>query len=151
VTQRGRKSYVSTLLQPLAPVAYEGERPKPPKTLDKSERGIWKYIVGCMQPDYFPPETLPLLADLCRHISTSEWLAGELTVLKQSSLADAANLKKVAKVLSLQATESQLIQRAMTRLRLTTQSRYDPDKANRKSQREPGPTGVPKPWERDAA
>ena len=92
--QRGRKSLVSSLIQPLAAVAFVPERLRPPKGLDKPERAIWKYITGCMPSDWFPPESAPMLVDLCRHISLSDWLAEELTALKGSSLADGANLDR---------------------------------------------------------
>ena len=59
---------------------------------------------------------------------------------------------EVERLLKLQAAELQLIQRAMTRLRLTPQNRYDSRAAgNRISANETpsiAPAGIPKPWER---
>ena len=78
--QRGRKSPHDVPLS-LAAMA----RPEPPSELWKNERQEWVTIVNRMPADWFPEETFPLLANLCRHICFARNLADRINLTLEVS------------------------------------------------------------------
>jgi hypothetical protein len=50
----------------------------PPAELDEPERVIWASIVAKLPGDWFAPESVPLLQELCRHIRNANELTGEM-------------------------------------------------------------------------
>jgi hypothetical protein len=141
--QRGRKSPNDMPLS-LAAMA----RPEPPTELWKNERQEWVTIVNRMPVDWFPEETFPLLANLCRHICFARNLADRINLILEISgdpvaltarllrddpslegekLASAAEawLKAEERLCRMHLDQTRQIKMLSVSLRLTTQSRYD--------------------------
>jgi hypothetical protein len=137
MSQRGRKSAEALSVVTTIP----GQRPEPPDTLDEDESVEWRAIVERMPTDWFTRETWPVLAELCRHICTSNVVSARLSAdRKRLVLKDPELLDKLTKI---HEREARAISSLSTRLRLTPQSRYDEKKANTAVQSVP----VVKPWE----
>ena len=130
----------------------ERRAPKPPRELTKDQREEWDEISARMPEDWFGRETFPMLVSLCRAITYSRRLAGELEEVEQGldSLPDRlrqqnpeTTLKDIEGILELrlnrrtelyklQADQARLVMALSTKLRLTPQSRYQPITAGRK-------------------
>jgi hypothetical protein len=133
--------------------------PEPPPELSEIEAGIWREIAAKMPAGWFTADNAPLLKELCRHIRHADELAADLEVVRDA-LARAVDRKTVDPVLIEQFLElqkariaimrahgyqSERIGNLATKLRLTNQSRYQAQKADRDTRKQPTP-GTVKPW-----
>lgn len=83
-------------------------------------------LTGRMPVDWFPPESWPLLTQLCRHICQSRWFGECLQEVRAGCLGSQPNdeaLVKIDTLSRLHAREGVAIQSLMVKLRLTTQAR----------------------------
>ena len=69
----GRKSTYD-LLEPIIP----GKPPPPPKELEPDQRLEWEAITARLPVDSFTGENIPMLKELCRHITYARELAGQI-------------------------------------------------------------------------
>jgi len=82
-----------------------------------------------MDAAWFPAETHPLLAQLCRHISSARLLGGELSKLDERSLRTMEGLRRFDRLAAMHCRESMAIASLSTKLRLTVQSRFKAERA----------------------
>lgn len=143
-----------------------GNRAPVPPDLEPEAAVLWEEVVNRLPADWFTAETRPLLREYCRHALYAEIFAREIAAmrvtlneLRHTLYADKVKLVKdpaVSKEIDakthelhelhkMHGYESNLLMQLATKLRLTQQSRYFPDKAGSKS-RETTPTG-PRPWQ----
>jgi len=121
-------------VKPMVP----GTQPEPLEELSAEERTEWRKFVGRMPPDWFPPETWPMLAQLCRHICQSRWVGQCLQEVRAGLLdpTDDDALTALMKLQSLHDREGRAMTALMVRLRLTSQQRIpDADVADRTRER----------------
>jgi hypothetical protein len=137
----GPRKGVPQVASPLVP----GTLPAPDE-LAPDEAMEWRRFTGSMPPNWFTPETQPMLASLCRHVVMSRWIAdqlqevraGSLNVLETPSRApeygtkgspgreprEPTALEVVDKLLAMHAREVRQIALLMIKLRLTPQVRH---------------------------
>jgi hypothetical protein len=124
----------SVLVEPTVP----GQYPDPLDELSPDERAEWNKFVTRMPGDWFPSETWPMLAQLCRHICQGRWVGECLQEVRAGVLdyTDDDALDRVAKLQAMHDREGRAITALMVRLRLTTQQRIvDEDVARRARER----------------
>lgn len=115
-----------------------GTQPEPPEELSAEERAEWVKFTGRMPIDWFPPETWPMLAQLCRHICQARWVGQCLQEVRAGLLdpTDDDALTNLMKLQSLHDREGRAMTAMMVRLRLTSQQRIpDADVADRARER----------------
>jgi hypothetical protein len=119
IVSRGRKSAAQ-----LAMIGSHGietnPRPKPPLDFSKEERAEWKRQVGAMPADYFPAETHPILAQYCRHIVRSRWIASEIARMQNGEIEFSA--VKYQMLLKGETSQSTCIKNLAAAMRLTQAS-----------------------------
>jgi hypothetical protein len=106
--------------------------------LSAEERTEWRKFTNRMPADWFPPETWPMLAQLCRHICQSRWVGQCLQEVRAGLLdiMDDDGLDRLMKLQSLHDREGRAMTALMVRLRLTSQQRIpDADVADRARER----------------
>ena len=69
----GRKSSYD-LLAPMIP----GQSPPPPEELEPDQQLEWEAITARLPVDWFTGENIPMLKELCRHITYARELAGQI-------------------------------------------------------------------------
>ena len=123
-----------------------GQSPPPPEELEPDQQLEWKAITARLPVDWFTGENLPMLKELCRHITYARELArqivkvrAEIQAFMEGSAADTAGSIGVAEHRKIEqncamscagccaATDTRPSASATssTKLRLTKQSRYD--------------------------
>jgi hypothetical protein len=116
------------------PPTIPGLQPEPLEELAKDERAEWAKFTARMPADWFPPETWPMLAQLCRHVCQGRWV-GQCLQEARAGLCkdlDDDNLEKVERLQRLHDREGRAMTALMVRLRLTSQQRIaDADVADR--------------------
>ena len=126
-------------------------RPEPPRDLTDEEAEVWRTVVNRLPADWFPAETLPMLAQYARHTIASKRVA---SMIEQLDLAVAADIKDGAtpaaavlgtakmldRLLKMQERESRCIASLATKMRISQQTTYD-------KSRKKGSVGPKKPWE----
>src|SRR4249920_1996014 len=102
--KRGRSSpgdaQPASVMEPWVPGA---QPPAPLEELGPDEAREWRNFTQRMPPDWFPAETWPLLAQLCRHICQARWFgqclqevrAGCLGTIPVEALAHIDQLSKL--------------------------------------------------------
>ena len=120
--QRGRKSAAS-----LAAVKKIPQRPKAPGDLTPDQKKIWKKTVDAMAVDWFRPETHDILRQYCVHVCESN----RIRILIDGLIDDKLSIKLFGfydKLLKMQEREGRALSSLATRMRLTQQSTYRPEK-----------------------
>jgi hypothetical protein len=126
-------------------------RPEPPRDLTDEEAEVWRTVVNRLPADWFPAETLPMLAQYARHTIASKRVA---SMIEQLDLAVAADIKDgttpaaavlgtakmLDRLLKMQERESRCIASLATKMRISQQTTYD-------KSRKKGSVGPKKPWE----
>jgi hypothetical protein len=156
----GRKSTYD-LLEP----TNAGKPPPPPEELEPEQQLEWEAITARLPADWFSGENIPLLKELCRHITYARELArqvvkvrAEIQAFMAGSAADTAGSEGIAERRTIQATlrdelcrllrshgyQTERIGNLSTKLRLTKQSRYDASSAYRAA-KDAGSV-MKKPW-----
>ena len=121
-------------LKPTVP----GTTPEPLEELSAEERTEWYKFTNRMPADWFPPETWPMLAQLCRHICQARWCGQCLQEVRAGILdhTDEDALNALMKLQSLHDREGRAMTALLVRLRLTSQQRIpDADVADRARER----------------
>ena len=116
------------------PPTIPGIQPEPLEELSKEERVEWVKFTSRMPADWFPPETWPMLAQLCRHICQGRWVGQCLQEVRAGLLdpTDKDSLDCLCRLQALHDREGRAMTAMMVRLRLTSQQRIpDADVADR--------------------
>jgi hypothetical protein len=124
MTQRGRKSAAHLAI--VAPIPTG--RPQPPPDLTEEQSEVWRSTAAALPPDWFARETLPVLAQYCRHVCRARWLAKWV-----DKNAPSMGMPELDKGLAMCERESRAVLAHARSLRLTLQSRTDPKTAGRHS------------------
>lgn len=120
------------------PPMVPGAQPEPLEELSKEEGSEWRKFTNRMPPDWFPPETWPMLAQLCRHICQARWVGQCLQEARAGILdpKDDDDLDRLCRLQHLHDREGRSITALMVRLRLCSQQRIsDPRVADRARER----------------
>jgi len=130
--KRGRPSAASLMLapQPLDVI----ERLKPPHHLVDEQVEVWQAIVSGHPADWFDAGSVPLLAQLCRHVVIGNRIA-ELVERTDDTETLLAVLKE-------QRAESEAVRKLATSLRITPQSTL-----NHRGNKRSGVGITRKPWQ----
>jgi hypothetical protein len=134
--------------------------PEPPPELEPPEAAIWRAITGKLPGDWFAPETVPMLKELCRHVRHADDLALDLAatragiaavrddqtmtmVERLAAIGEAS--KTMERLLRAHGYQSERIGNLGTKLRLTNQAKIPAGSAARKARDETKVDG-PRPW-----
>lgn len=124
---RGKKSSAE-----LSVVKLEGgkviERPLPPADLNDEQTFEWQRIVGSLPADWFPSETHNLLAQYCRHAVASRHIGQLIDNLEAGEF----DIDDYDKLLKMQEREGRAMSSLATRMRMTQQATYHPEKSKGK-------------------
>lgn len=94
--------------------------PPAPDRLTKDQAEIWNRLAASKPPQHFAADDLPLLAELCRAYDAADKIA--VRIDKHISTASAETLQTL---MGLRDKESRRAVALATKLRMTSQSRYD--------------------------
>jgi hypothetical protein len=130
-------------------VIIPGQREPPPADLDPMERESWRAITEALPYDWFRPEALPMLKELCRHVHYSDMLAGMINEALESDAAEdtadgGGRLAELVALLRAHGYQTERIANLSTKLRLTNQSRFSSARAADQHRRR---TGGKRPWD----
>lgn len=112
------------------------ERPRPPADLTDEQADEWRAVANSLPADWFGRETLPMLAQYCRHVVASKRVAA---LVAQCEAGDELDLRNYDRLLKMQEREGRAITSLATKMRISQQSTYD--KSKKKTEQ------VRKPWD----
>lgn len=156
---RGRTSGADLAVVPQKSMAVATQRPEPLPELTQEQASEWRAIVDRLPADWFPRESWALLAQYCRHVVSSNRIAQMIRSIEvgphsgdaasvramreedDDSGEEGFSLKDYDKLLAMQEREGRAMSSLATRMRLTQQSTYHPEKSKGKG------AGMKKPWE----
>lgn len=122
---------------------------------------MWRSITGKLPSDWFAPETIPMLKELCRHIRHADDLAVDLSITRtaiaevrasetltipERLAAVAEGSKTMERLLRAHGYQSERIGNLGTKLRLTNQAKVVAGSAAKKA-RDGRPAEGPRPWQ----
>ena len=128
----GRTSAASLAIAPVAAWA----RLEPPQTLTPCQAAIWREIVATKPSEWFKADCAPILEAYCKAITHYR----DLVTLLDTPPADMGDHLKLLEATGKQA---RLMGEMASKLRLTPQARYTPDRASTASKKGAVST---KPW-----
>lgn len=134
MNQRGRKSALS-VVQGGAISAIN--RPEPLIGLTNEQRIEWMLVVNSLPAGWFPDETLKVLAQYCRHAVASNHVASLIDDIEANKDIDITTYDRLLKM---QERESRMMVSLATKMRMTQQASYHPEKGK-------APRTVANPWE----
>jgi hypothetical protein len=125
--QRGRSARTALALVSVG--VAKGDRPDPPASLDTRERAIWADYVAAMPAGWFSPETRPLLEALCRARKQLQDVNQAFAAFAEGVPEGGEHFQRYQALTRLRVTLVGQIGGLSTKLRLTSQARYDPESA----------------------
>lgn len=127
--QRGRASIASTSV--VAP-DFGTKRPDPPPELSERQREIWVETCAAEPAGFFTPgAVLGMLADYCAHREVAEKMTDMIDAFEPEWLTNKDGLTRYHSLLKMRELETRGAAHLATKLRLTNQSRYRPEKPDR--------------------
>jgi hypothetical protein len=105
------------------------DRPDPPAALNTRERAIWADYVAAMPAGWFSPETRPLLEALCRARKQYQDVNQAFAAFEDEVPEDGERFQRYQALTRLRTTLVTQMANLATKLRLTSQARYDPESA----------------------
>ncbi len=124
---------------------FGGKRPDPPRELTKRQAEIWRETTAAEPVGFFTPgAVLGMLTDYCAHRQGAEMLTAKIDAFEEDWLTSREGLARYHSLLKMRELETRAAAHLATKLRLTNQSRYRPDKPDRLPGQ--GKNG-PMPWE----
>ncbi len=96
--------------------------PEPPEDLTAEQAKEWRKIIESLGADWFPRETWPVLAQLCRHIVRAREFAQLIETVKA---AEELDLKLFRDLSRSEEEQSRAIASLSTKLRITQQATVD--------------------------
>jgi hypothetical protein len=133
---RGRDSSASREIAHVTGPVETVPRPDAPYDLTDEQSQEWWAIINRMPADWFPRETHPMLAQLCRHIVRARRLAH---LLNEAEKAEGFDVKEYRDLLRSEEEQSRAIAALSTKMRISQQTTYDKSKKK--------PTSGKNPWE----
>jgi len=126
--KRGQKS--SAELATIGPAGIVTmRRPEPTPDMTQEQGEVWQSVVNRLPAEWFPAETLPMLAQYCRHVVSSRHVAQ----LIERAMSDGEfDLDEYNRLLIMQEREGRAMSSLASRMRLTQQSSLHFEKAQRK-------------------
>lgn len=136
----GTRGRVSTAQLAVLPIRAQ-DRPAVPHHLPADIQEVWTSTVNALPRDWFPPETLPMLEQYCRHVIRARRFGKMLQ-------APSLDRDEYIKLSQLEMDQTDKIIQLATKMRLTQQASLD----QRKSKKGLAP-GRPKkaPWQSNEA
>lgn len=102
------------------------KHPAPPANLTAEQAQVWNDTVLALDPTWFRPEVLPLLANYCRHVAAADRLAPmvdrALDDVDAIGIADPEIIKAADKIVAMHERQVRAASSLATRLRLTLQA-----------------------------
>jgi hypothetical protein len=141
---RGRYS-AADLSTPLA-VGLNGPReplPQPPAYFNEREVTEWRTIVECLGPDFFPRESLALLANYVSISCQVEAISAALSKFKEGPPRDVRR-KEYGELMRFRGPLIIQLATLSAKLRLAPSARNDRDRTTRRAGQS---VGLKKPWE----
>lgn len=132
--QRGRKQNLAVAQE--SSISAQ-ERPEPPVDLTPEQRIEWIQVVNSLPATWFPAETLGVLSQYCKHCVVAKHIGSLITEMES---ADHIDVDDYDKLLKMQERESRIIVSLATKMRMTQQATYHPEKTKGKAR-------VKSPWE----
>lgn len=136
--QRGKRSSAQLSVVAQGKPVETVERPKPLRELTPEQSGVWRETVDALPADWFPPETLNLLAMYCRHVVSVRRI-GEL--IEGNLGNEEFGIDGYDRLLKMQEREGRAASSLATRMRLTQQATFDKEKSKGKGR------GIKRPWD----
>lgn len=143
--KRGRKS--SADLAIVTPIG--AARPQPPDSLTTDQSAVWRDVVERLPANWFPRETLELLAAYCRHVLSHRFLSSLVDAVERKGAAGLStddDLAAFNKALAMRDREAKAMIATARALRITKASQTRPETAYRAAAG--NPAGARRPWER---
>jgi len=125
---RGKKSSAAASVVPIQG-GKSIARPIAPPDLTDVQAEEWDRIIGSLPADWFPPETHNLLSQYCRH-SIAARNIGQL--ISNMEGLEAIEIDEYDKLLKMQEREGRAMSSLATRMRMTQQATYHPEKTKGK-------------------
>lgn len=132
--QRGRKTALTVVQESDVSAV---DRPEPPGELTPEQRIEWISVVNSLPAEWFPDETHGVLAQYCRHMVAGRHISQMIQQLESGKDIDVAEYDRLLKM---QERESRIIVSLATKMRMTQQATYHPEKSKGKGK-------VSRPWE----
>lgn len=133
--QNGRKSAAAVAVLPHK--LERKERLEPPDSLGIKETLVWVAVVNGHPADWFDAGAVPVLVQLCRHVVVADRIA--------EMIERTGNNGILLGLLNTQRSESEIIRKLATALRVTPQSLL-----NHNGNKKPQSAVVVSPWSRAA-
>ena len=132
----------------LVPPSIPGIQPEPLAELNEEERREWRKFTARLPADWFPPESWPVLAQLCRHICLARWFGQFLQEVRAGILDpnDGDQLDRVERLIRMHDREGKAMVALMVKLRLTSQQRIQDDGVARRARAEAASQPEMPPW-----
>lgn len=125
--KRGPKSAAD--LATVTPIG--AARPQPPDDLSTAQAEIWRGIVNRLPQDWFPRETLTILAAHCRHVTTHRLLSDAIDLYQPDWLTVEGGVERLGKLTAMRDRETRGMVATARALRLTKASQTRPETAYR--------------------
>ena len=132
--QRGRKPKLAIVNGSAVSAVH---RPEPLAEMTNEQRIEWILVVNSLPADWFPDQTHKVLAQYCRHAVTGRHVS---QMIEKIELADVIDVVEYDKLLKMQERESRMIVSLATKMRITQQTTYHPEKTK-------SATVIRPPWE----
>jgi hypothetical protein len=130
VRQRGRPSAAAKAIAVVVAGGF-GKRPEPPAELTSRQAEIWREVVASEHAEFFSTATTRIiLADYCRHREAAENVSSILNSFKPEWLKVEEGARRYALLLRMRELETRASVAMARSLRLTNQSRYQPETAS---------------------
>lgn len=134
---RGKTSSAALSVVPQDGVFETVPRPLPPPELTPEQAEEWRAVVNRLQADWFPRETLPMLAQYCRHVVAARRVAQLVSEIEK---AEEFDLLAYDRALKMQEREGRALSSLATRMRISQQSTIRAESARKPP--------VKKPWQK---
>lgn len=99
-------------------------RIKPPESLSDAEKALWSAVTATKPPEWFRADSAPLLTEYVRAVAMCDQLD-----LQVKAAIETGEPKVIKDFLDMRDKESRRVTTLATKMRLTQQARYVPDKA----------------------
>ena len=140
--QRGRVSVASKVVQP----DFGPKRPDPPPDMPARQQEIWRETCAAEPAEFFTPGAVAgMLADYCAHREVAEKLSEMINAFEDEWMATREGLARYHSLLKMRELETRGAAHLATKLRLTNQSRFRPDRAEAMGAK--SAKNGPMPWE----
>jgi hypothetical protein len=142
---RGKGGRISVAAAAVVAPDFGGKRPDPPPELNERQRAIWTDTCAAEPVGFFTPgAVLGMLGDYCAHREVAEKLTAKIDAFEDEWMNSREGLLRYHSLLKMRELETRGAAHLATKLRLTNQSRYRPEKPDRLPGQ--GKSG-PLPWE----